>query len=63
VRISYDPRTPKTEVYGAALRGLLADMAAAVRDPNHERLVTEADALRALETAARADGLAQGERT
>ncbi|MHC4251164.1 MAG: gfo/Idh/MocA family oxidoreductase, partial [Planctomycetota bacterium] len=59
VRVSYDPRTPKTEVYGAALRGLLADMAAAVRDPHHERLVTEADALCALEVAASADALAR----
>ncbi len=61
VRISYDPGTPKTEVYGAALRGLLMDMAAAIRDPHHKRLVTETDALRALDMAARADALARGE--
>jgi hypothetical protein len=60
--VSYDPGTPKGEVYGAALRGLLADMAAAVRDPTHKRLVTEADALRALEVAASADAIARGEK-
>ncbi|MHC5059072.1 MAG: Gfo/Idh/MocA family protein [Planctomycetota bacterium] len=59
VLISFAPSTPKTEVYGAALRGLLADMAAAVRDPSHRRLVTEADALCALKVAASADALAR----
>jgi len=59
VRVSYDPGMSKGQVYGTVLRGLLADMAAAVRDASHERLVTEADALRALETAARAGEMAE----
>jgi len=58
VRVSYDPGISKKDVYGTALRGLLSDMVAAVRDPAHERLVTEADALIALETAARAGEMA-----
>jgi len=59
VRVSYGPGISKRDVYGTVLRGLLADMAATVRDPAHERLVSDADALIALETAARAGEMAE----
>lgn len=53
----------KAALYAHVLRGLLADQVEAIRDPAHERRVTDRDAYGSLERAARATALAdQAER-
>ena len=53
-----DPRRKDT-LYGHALRELLTDQARGVRDPNHPRRITEANALNSLELAAAATRMAE----
>ncbi len=52
------PPVAKPELYGAMVRALLSDQLAAIRDPRHERRVSEANGLASVLTAVAAQRLA-----
>jgi len=58
VRIAGDPGMPKMELYAHVLKGLMQDQLAAIRDPSHERRITERNGVRSVEVAAEARRLA-----
>jgi predicted dehydrogenase len=59
-RVHADVGLAKWPLYAVVVRAAMEDLAAAVRDPQHQRLVDETDALAALAMAARAEALAAG---
>ena len=59
IEIEFSPGGDKMAVYAAAVRDLAADQIARIRDPAHERRLTEADSVAAVALAAEADRLAR----
>jgi predicted dehydrogenase len=59
VEITFGLGRSKHDVYREAVRLLAADQIAFIRDPEHERRLTEADGVAAVAIACGADGLAQ----
>jgi len=51
VRMSFTPEADKQAVYAASVQALLTDQIAAIRDPSHQRRVTDRDGLEALTIA------------
>jgi len=60
VEITFRLGRGKQDVYGEAVRLLATDQIAFIRDPEHERRLTEADGVAAVATACAADRLAAG---
>ena len=60
VEIEFGLGRPKLEVYGETVRDLAADQVAFIRDPAHERRLTEADCVASVVLACAADRLARG---
>ncbi len=58
VRMTWTPGADKLAVYSGSIAALLADQAACIRDPRHQRRLTEAEGLAALELAEQAARLA-----
>ena len=58
IRLTWTPSTDKLAIYAGGVRALLADQIAAIRDPSHERVVTEANGRDAVVTAEAAAALA-----
>ncbi len=56
--ITSKPSVIKESLYGAMLRHLMEDQLASIRNPDHQRLVTEANGLSSLEYASEAQRLA-----
>lgn len=56
--ITSSPAVTKENLYGDMLRHLMEDQLAAIRDPGHQRLVTESNGLSSLEYACKAQRLA-----
>lgn len=59
IEIEFSSGSDKMAVYAAAVRDLAADQIARIRDPAHERRLTEADSVAAVALAAEADRLAR----
>jgi predicted dehydrogenase len=59
VEINFGLGRPKLDVYAEAVRDLAADQVAFIRDPAHERQLTEADCVTAVAMACAADRLAR----
>ena len=59
IEIGFSSGGDKMAVYAAAVRDLAADQIARIRDPAHERRLTEADSVAAVALAAEADRLAR----
>ncbi|MHC4915685.1 MAG: Gfo/Idh/MocA family oxidoreductase [Planctomycetota bacterium] len=58
LRLEWAAEGGRDDVYGGALRALLADLSAAVRDPGHGPLVSGREGLEALRLARRAEEMA-----
>ena len=58
IRLTYQPKPDKGEVYAESTRSLLADQIAAIRDYHHARRVSDADGRDAVAMAESADTLA-----
>ncbi len=61
VQLSFTPEADKQAVYAASAAALLADQIAAIRDPNHQRRVTDHDGYEAVRLAAAARDIAARE--
>jgi predicted dehydrogenase len=59
VRIGFGTGLTKNEAFAEAVRGLAADQFARIRDPDHARRLTEADAVAAVAMSSAADRLAR----
>jgi hypothetical protein len=57
VQLRYQAPKKKMEVYAQAVRNLLADQIQYIRDPKHQRVVTEKNGLTALKLALKATHL------
>jgi len=58
VRLTHEPEPDKQAVYTTSVRDLLADQLAYIRDPGHQRRISEANGLAAVNDACRAVDLA-----
>lgn len=57
-RVTCDPLVSKDELYGRMVRDLMSDQIAAIRNPVHQRMVTEVNGLSSLAYAVEAQSLA-----